>query len=116
MLLWIAYIGQAAVTAVKRGGVGIAFSMRRSRFIVKTQAMKEGYDRLMAQNWIESYKENYRRYSGGSNSVSDAFSESNFWYRDLGPFGELNWDWHHMRPVWTARAYTFMDSKKPMMR
>lgn len=77
--------------------------------------MKEGYDRLMAQNWIESYKENYQIYNE-SGSVSAVFSESNYWYADLGPFGELDWDRNHMRPVWSARAHTFQNSKNPMMR
>jgi len=77
--------------------------------------MKEGYDRLMAQNWIESYKENYQR-CNESTLVSDAFSVDVYWYSDMGPLGELNWDRHQMRPVWTARAHTFMNSKNPMMR
>lgn len=77
--------------------------------------MKKGYDRLMAQNWIESYKENYERYNE-SNLVSAVFSESLYWYSDLGPFGELNWDMHHMRPVWSARANFFQNSENPMMR
>ena len=115
MLLWIAYIGQAAATAELRGRFGITIRFIESRYLTKTQAMRKGYDRLMAQNWIESYKENYRRYNG-SYPVSAAFSESNYWYSDLGPFGELNWDRHQMRPVWSARAHTFLNSKKPIMR
>ena len=53
-------------------------------------------DKLFAQNWIESYKENYRIY-GESDYVSDVFSDDFDWDRVLGPFGELNWDMFNMR-------------------
>jgi hypothetical protein len=80
--------------------------------------MRQGYDELMAQNWIEQFRRNWIR-NQYSAPIRTKFMPGATWYNELGPFGGINFSWSDggvPSEVWWVRCDSYIANNRRLLR
>ena len=80
--------------------------------------MRQGYDELMAQNWIEQFRR-YWIVCNHSAPIRTKFMPSAIWYDNMGPFGGINSSWSDggvPSNVWWRRCDSYIANNRRLLR
>lgn len=80
--------------------------------------MRQGYDELMAQNWIEQFRR-YWIHCQAFAPIREKFMPHAVWYSEMGPFGGINSTWTDggvPSDIWWRRCDCYIANNRRLLR